>query len=157
MQWLSTRDALRIGIDVYSYEATILGQRAIGPALSTETGSYEIAQHGVANFYKRFKSAGMAGMSFSVADCYKRAAELRTVKGVQYCFTIDLLAVDLSAWGEKTYHFPILPYFTPSQANNRTHDLLISLGIRSDLGKLLTQWQDYLLLANLASVATHQE
>ena len=71
MQWLSTRDALRIGIDVYSYEATILGQRASGPALSTETGSYEIAKHGVANFYKRFKSAGMAGMSFSVADCYK--------------------------------------------------------------------------------------
>jgi hypothetical protein len=157
VQWLSTRDALRIGIDVYSYEETVLGQRASGPALSAESGNYEIAQRAVANFYTRFKSAGMAGMSHSVADCYKRAAALRTVRSVQYCFTIDLLAVDLSAWGEKTYHFPILPYFTPSQANNRTHDLLISLRIRSDLGKLLNQWQDYMLLANLASVATHQE
>ena len=119
MQWLSTRDALRIGIAVYSYETTMLGSRSDGPALSTDSGGYQTAQRAVTNFYARFGSAGMAGMSNSVADCYKRAAKLRTVKSVQYCFTIDMLAVDLSAWGKKTYNFPILPYFTPSQANNR--------------------------------------
>lgn len=151
IQWLSVRDAIRIGIAVYSYESTLLASRADGPAVSTASGGYETAQRAVTSFYARFKSAGMAGMSESVAACYKRAAELRTAKSVQYCFTMDLLAVDLSAWGKKTYNFPVLPYFTASQANNRAHEILASLGNTGDIGRALSEWQDLMLLANLAS------
>jgi hypothetical protein len=151
VQWLSVRDAIRIGIAVYSYESTLLASRADGPAVSSVSGGYETAQRAVTNFYVRFKSAGMNGMSDSVAACYKRAAELRTAKSVQYCFTIDLLAIDLSAWGKKTYNFPVLPYFTAAQANNRAHEILDSLEITRNVGEVLSERQDLMLLANLAS------
>src|SRR5262245_1164488 len=144
IQWLSTRDAIRLGIAVYSYEDTLLASHSVAPAISTESGGFPTALRAVNNFYPRFKSTGMAGMSESVAACYKRAAALRTIASVQYCFTIDLLAVDLSIWGEKTFKFPILPYFTASQASNRTQELLASLGVVNDAGQLLSQWQDYM-------------
>ena len=152
IQWLSVRDAIRVGIAVYSYEQTLLGSRADGHALSTDPGGYETAQRAIKNFYVRFKSDGMDGMSESVAACYKRAAELRAIKSVQYCFTIDLFAVDLSAWGKKTFNFPVLPYFTASQANNRAQEILTSLGNKNEVGKMLAEWQEFMLLANLASV-----
>jgi hypothetical protein len=151
IQWLSVRDAIRVGIAVYSYESTLLASRADGPAASTVSGGYETAQRAVKNFYARFEKAGMMGMSESVAACYKRAAELRTAKSVQYCFTIDLLAVDLSEWGKRTHKFAVLPYFTASQANNRAQEIIASLGNTSDIGKLLAEWQDFMLLANIAS------
>jgi hypothetical protein len=152
IQWLSVRDAIRVGIAVYSYENTLLASHSDGPALSTVSGGYETAQRAVNNFYDRFRKAGMLGMSESIAACYKRAAELRTIKSVQYCFTIDLLAIDFSDWGKRTHNLPMLPYFTASQANNRVHETLISLGNTNDMGKLLAEWQDFSVLANLASV-----
>ena len=147
IQWLSVRDAIRVGIAVYSYENTLLGSQADAPALSTAPGGYETAQRAIKNFDVRFKKAGMAGMSKSVSACYKRAAELRSLKSVQYCFTIDLYAVDLSDWGKRTYNFSVLPYFTAAQANNRAQEILISLGITNDVGKLLAEWQELMLLA----------
>jgi hypothetical protein len=152
IQWLSVRDAIRVGIAVYSYERTLLGSQADAPALSTVPGGYETARRAVKNFDVRFKKAGMAGMSESVAACYKRAAELRSLESVQYCFTIDLYAIDLSDWGKRKYNFPVLPYFTASQANNRAQEILISLRITDDVGKLLAEWQELMLLANLASI-----
>lgn len=153
VQWLSVRDALRIGISVYSIENTMLGSTASGVAKSFVSGGYTTAQRAAENFDKQFRSQGIAGLSKSVQACYERAAQLRTIASVQYCFTFDLLSSDLSAWGAKTYRFPIMPYFTPSQVNNRVQQILDSLGYREDRGTLLTEWQNLALIANLETAA----
>jgi hypothetical protein len=150
IQWLSFRDAIRLGIGAHSYETTLLGSQAEGPLLKSKPGGYETSARAVRNFYPRFKKLGMAGMSESVAACYKRAAELRTLTSVQYCFSIDLLAVDLSIWGEKKFKFPILPYFTAAQANNRAREILLSLAVKEDIPTMLSEWNDLTLLANIS-------
>ena len=102
IQWLSVRDALRFGISVYSLENTLLGSTATGVAKSFASGGFKTAQRAAQSFDNRFRSCGIAGLSVSVKTCYERAAQLRTIDSVQYCFTLDLLSSDLSAWGYKT-------------------------------------------------------
>lgn len=154
IQWLSVRDALRIGISVHSLEETLLGATASQPAASFTSGGFETALRAAENFDAKFRSMGIAGLSASVKACYERAAQLRTLDSVQYCFTIDLLSADLSAWGKKRFDFPVMPYFTASQANNRAQQMLDSLGEKGNRGALLTEWQDLALIANLATAAT---
>jgi hypothetical protein len=153
IQWLSVRDALRIGMSVYTLEDTLLGSAANAPAKSVKFGGYKTAQRAATNFDQRFRSVGIIGLSESVAACYQRVAQLRTLDAVQYCFTLDLLSSDLSAWGNKTYNFAVMPYFTPSQVNNRVQEMLDSLGYNSDRGALLTEWQNLALIANLETAA----
>jgi hypothetical protein len=156
IQWLSVRDALRIGISVYSIEDTTLGSTASGVAKSFASGGYASAQRAVENLYKQMRSQGIIGLAKAVQACYARAADLRTIASVQYCFTFDLISSDLSAWGAKTYGFPVTPYFTPSQVNNRVQLILDSLGYSGD-GALLTEWQNLALIANLESAAKDKE
>jgi hypothetical protein len=153
IQWLSVRDALRIGISVYSLEDTMLGSTASGVARSFATGGYQTALRAAISFDKRFRSDGIAGLSKTVSACYERAAQLRKLDAVQYCFTFDLLSSDLSAWGYKKYNFPIMPYFTPDQVNNRVQQILDSLGYNGNRGALLAEWQNLALIANLETAA----
>jgi hypothetical protein len=155
IQWLSIRDAIRYGISVYSLENTLLGSSSNGAAKSLTSGGYKTAVRAAENFDNRFRSCGIAGLSASVKACYERAAELRTINSVQYCFTLDLLSSDLSAWAYKTQHFPIEPYFTSSQTNNRVQQILDSLGYTGNRGALLSEWQDLTAIANLGTAANH--
>jgi hypothetical protein len=157
IQWLSVRDALRIGINVYSIETTMLGSAATGLAKSFASGGYASAQRAVKNLYPQMRSKGISGLAEAVQACYARAAELRTIASVQYCFTFDLLSSDLSDWGARTYNFPVMPYFTASQVNNRVHQILDSLGYGGDRGALLAEWHDLALIANLESAARDKE
>lgn len=100
VQWLSVRDALRIGISVTSLEETLIGAKASQPATSFISGGFETAIRAAENFYATFRSDGIAGLSHAVKACYMRVAELRTLESTQYCFTLDLLASDLSVWGK---------------------------------------------------------
>lgn len=151
IQWLSVRDALRIGVAVNSLEETLIGATASQPATSFMSGGFETALRAAENFDATFRSEGIAGLSHAVKACYERAAQLRKLTSVQYCFTVDLLASDLSAWGKKRFNFPVMPYFTPSQVSNRAQQMLNSLGERGNRGALLTEWQDLAMLANLAT------
>ena len=153
MQWLSIRDAIRVGISVYSGEDTLFASKARLPLRDGAYGGYPTALRSVQNFWKRWRSNGMMGLGESVEACYKRAAELRTLNAVQYCFTLDLLAIDLSEWGFRTHRLPILPYFTSGQANNRAMQMLSSLGMLDNAGQLLSEWQDFMLIGNVEANA----
>jgi hypothetical protein len=157
IQWLSVRDALRIGISVYNIENTMLGSTATGLAKSFASGGYASAQRAAKNLYPQMRSKGIIGLADAVQACYARAAELRTLASVQYCFTFDLLSSDLSDWGARTYNFPVRPYFTASQVNNRVQQILDSLGYTGDRGPLLTEWHNLALIANLESAAKDKE
>jgi hypothetical protein len=148
MTWLNLADAARQGIDVELFtpdaKATATsGQREQGPAVqptqaltAEETG---IADRLVANFSRRYKEAGLAGLNVSIGACYDQVRVNRLEASAKYCMALDLLTSQFDLEVTKALKVNQMEFNKYASAYSRALSIATAAGFQVSTADLITR------------------
>ncbi len=64
-----------------------------------------------ANFLITYRSRGLGGINAAITACYSRAAQLKTVRAIEYCYALDITAMDVAKHDQSISPFNSLDEF----------------------------------------------